>query len=133
MSIPRSRFLQLMLGSGVVVLALACGSDDPVNPGNDNDNGNNDDDDDGALQVIGLSGTSFTPSTVTISVGTTVRWTNNDGVDHTVTPDGHNEWQRWETGSSGETFEHTFNTPGTYDYFCEPHQGLGMTGTITVE
>ena len=52
---------------------------------------------------------------------------------HTVTPDGHTEWARWETTSTGQSFEHTFNTPGTYDYYCEPHRGMGMTGSITVQ
>ena len=32
-----------------------------------------------------------------------------------------------------ETFEVTFDEPGTYDYFCIPHEGSGMKGTIIVE
>lgn len=74
---------------------------------------------------------SFSPRTVTIQVGDTVTWTNNSGDFHNVVA---------EDGSfdSGEpalswTFSHTFNTPGTYDYFCEPHRFSGMTGTVVVQ
>ena len=33
----------------------------------------------------------------------------------------------------GETFKMTFNTPGTYGYYCEPHQGAGMKGKVIVK
>ena len=33
----------------------------------------------------------------------------------------------------GETYEHTFDVPGQYDYVCVPHDDLGMTGTVHVE
>ncbi len=77
---------------------------------------------------------TFSPSTVTISSGTSVRWVNvtPGSVLHTVTPDGHTEWTTANLSSEGATFIHTFDTPGTYTYFCEPHVGDGMTGTITV-
>jgi plastocyanin len=32
-----------------------------------------------------------------------------------------------------ETFEHTFDVPGTYRYFCIPHEGTKMYGTVIVE
>jgi plastocyanin len=87
----------------------------------------------GEVVEILASGTSFTPSTVTIEPGTTVRWTNGDGQLHTVTPDDHTEWSEASLGSSGETFEHTFNTTGDFPYYCVPHRSAGMTGTITVQ
>jgi len=33
----------------------------------------------------------------------------------------------------GETYRHTFNVRGQYDYVCVPHESLGMAGTIRVE
>jgi plastocyanin len=33
----------------------------------------------------------------------------------------------------GETFTYTFETPGTYRYFCIPHEGAKMFGTVVVE
>jgi hypothetical protein len=35
-------------------------------------------------------------------------------------------------GGSGGTFSFTFEEPGTYDYFCIPHEDLGMVGSVTV-
>lgn len=83
------------------------------------------------IVTITAAGTSFSPATVTIDVGTTVRWVNGGG-SHTVTPDGHSAWAR-AVLNSGQMFEHTFNTAGTFAYYCEPHRDAGMTGTITVQ
>ncbi|MEJ2503615.1 MAG: plastocyanin/azurin family copper-binding protein [Gemmatimonadota bacterium] len=87
----------------------------------------------GDVVEVAASGVSFTPSELTIEPGTTVRWRNGDGVTHTVTPDGHSEWSEATLGSSGAEFEHTFNTPGDFPYYCVPHRGSGMTGSITVQ
>lgn len=91
------------------------------------------DDDLGEVVEITLNGTSFSDADVTISPGTTVRWINGDGVDHTVTPDGHSEWSSAALGSQGAVFEHTFDNSGDFPYFCIPHQAQGMTGIIRVE
>ncbi len=74
----------------------------------------------------------FSPSALTIDAGTQVRWVNVTSVLHTVTPNGHSEWTAATIADNGDTFVHAFNTPGTYQYFCEPHVGQGMSGTITV-
>lgn len=89
-------------------------------------------DPDDALEIT-LSGTSFSNADVTIAPGTKVRWINQDGMLHTVTPDGHTAWTSASLGSQGATFEHTFTTPGTYAYYCQPHQSAGMTGVIRVQ
>jgi nitrite reductase (NO-forming) len=80
---------------------------------------------------------SFFPGDLTVSVGTTVTWTNRDQVVHTVTsgssdgtvgqPDG-----LFDSGlfGVGETFQFTFTEPGTYSYFCTPHPW--MQGSVTV-
>lgn len=85
------------------------------------------------VEIRLTTGLVFDPSSVTISPGTTVRWINQASIFHTVTPDGHSEWSRAELSQQNETFEHTFETAGTFPYFCEPHQSAGMTGTIVVE
>jgi plastocyanin len=87
------------------------------------------------VTIVTLSGTSFTPGNVTITVGETVRWVVSNG-SHTVTPDNPSQPGVWTgTGQldAGDTFQHTFTTAGTYDYHCIPHESLGMTGTITVQ
>ncbi len=80
----------------------------------------------------------FSPSSLTINAGDTVRWTNPTGTPHTTTSGAgctHNTTGVvWDSGtlSNGGTFEFTFDQPGTYPYHCSFHCSLGMTGTITV-
>lgn len=87
----------------------------------------------GEVVEITLSGVTFTPSDVTIAPGTTVRWRNAQAVGHTITPDGHSEWNRQTMTNEGQIFLHTFDAAGTFPYFCEPHLSQGMTGTIRVQ
>ncbi|HWP78056.1 MAG: plastocyanin/azurin family copper-binding protein [Thermoproteota archaeon] len=77
----------------------------------------------------------FIPSTVTIGVGGTVTWSNDDTAAHTVTsgsaetgPDGTFDSSIF---MAGKTFEHTFDQAGEYDYFCIVHPW--MTGKVIVE
>jgi halocyanin-like protein len=79
---------------------------------------------------------SFDPTAVEIDTGTTVtfEWASNT---HNVAvedqPDGAG-WEGHETiEDDGFSFEHTFETAGTYTYFCEPHETMGMKGAIVVE
>jgi plastocyanin len=37
-----------------------------------------------------------------------------------------------QLGEEGETFTRTFDTLGSYEYYCEPHRGAGMNGVVTV-
>jgi len=75
-----------------------------------------------------MAGRVFSPRTVTIDAGTTVRWRNNDGREHTVTAGDRS----FDSGIMrvGATFVKTFTTPGTFGYICAIHPD--MTGTIAV-
>jgi plastocyanin len=68
---------------------------------------------------------------VTITIGTTVRWTNNESffVIHNATSNTA-AWSPQEL-SPGQSFSVTFNTPGSFGYTCTHHPG-SMFGTITV-
>ncbi len=79
--------------------------------------------------VIGMSGSSFSPASVTVKVGETVKWTNNDNVSHTVTS---NNGTTFDSGSMavGTSFSFTPAVAGTFLYHCNFHGG--MTGTLTV-
>lgn len=79
---------------------------------------------------IELRSFTFSPSTLTIQPGDTVIWTNYDSSEHTITSDTGNELAS-ELFSKGETYSHTFNTIGTFDYHCGIHPS--MKGTIIVE
>lgn len=79
----------------------------------------------------------FLPNTVTIRVGGTVTWTNDDTAAHTVTSgtiEGSESVGAVFDSSifmSGKTFEYTFDDAGEYDYFCVVHPW--MTGKVIVE
>jgi plastocyanin len=71
----------------------------------------------------------FGPQTITVSIGTTVTWTNKDDIPHTVvSTDGAFKSKVRDTD---ETFSYTFNKAGTFPYFCSVHPK--MTGKIVVQ
>jgi predicted secreted protein with PEFG-CTERM motif len=77
----------------------------------------------------------FIPSTVVITVGGTVTWENTDTAAHTSssgTPvDGPDGVFDSSLVMAGASFSHTFDSAGTFDYFCMVHPW--MTGTVIVE
>jgi plastocyanin len=88
----------------------------------------------------------FDPDTVTITKGGTVTWQNTSTTQHSVTCDPSKAAnkadaqlpsgaQPFDSGllNASATFQQTFNTSGTYKYFCIPHESLGMLGTVIVQ
>lgn len=82
-----------------------------------------------------LTDTAFQPNPVNIKVGNTVRWTNDDSAIHNVVegnpatgdiPEGFES----DLLNTGQTFEHTFNQTGTFDYYCDIHHN--MVGQVIV-
>jgi len=105
---------------------------------------------------IGMSTRAFRPMSKTVEIGTTVRWRNTDRGVHTVTAydggipraadyfatGGFDSEQAakdaWYNSTGGgldpeSSFEHTFEIPGEYSYYCIPHEAAGMVGTVVVE
>ena len=77
-------------------------------------------------QAAGAAGTevsidnfSFTPQTLTVSVGAEVKWINHDDVPHTVVA--NDQSFKSKALDTDETFSVTFAKPGTYEYFCSVH------------
>ncbi len=100
---------------GVVAFMLGCMSDNAVtNPPVQ-------------TQAVNIKSFAFNPVSATVSVGSTVTWTNQDAVAHTVTGDG------FDSGSLAQnaTFSHTFTTKGTFAYHCIFH--ANMIATVTVQ
>ncbi|MFP8953534.1 plastocyanin/azurin family copper-binding protein [Natrialbaceae archaeon A-arb3/5] len=104
---------------------------------------------------IGMTRNEFVPVEYEATVGETVVWMNTSDADHTITasesslPEGAEyfatggyddeetaieAWHEYRGGrlETRETYEHTFEIPGTYVYICEPHVGAGMTGSVIV-
>jgi plastocyanin len=71
----------------------------------------------------------FEPAEVNVSVGETVTWVHEGSISHTVTADDGS----FDSGTlaGGDTFEVTFDEPGSYPYTCSFHGS--MQGTVTVE
>lgn len=116
-------------------LAAACGGSDPAGGGNPPPPPPPPPA--GAVVITLTAALQFSPSEVTISAGTPVRWVYESGPAHTITPRDAGQagvWARQAMNTVGQTFDHTFNVAGqTYDYFCEPHELQGMTGRIIVQ
>jgi len=97
----------------------------------------------------------YEPKKIQIEAGTTVTFENVGNVGHTVTAyedkipddaeyfasgdfdseqaasDGFSDGQQGNI-PAGESYEHTFETTGTYEYYCIPHEMNGMVGSIKV-
>jgi plastocyanin len=89
---------------------------------------------------IGIGDDFFFPNKLTINRGQTVHWTNKGGEPHTVTSNPGTERCKPISAESfpspilnqHDTFDRTFNNPGTFAYHCEVH-GCMMKGSITVK
>jgi plastocyanin len=104
-------------------------------------------------EVDMAAGQVFDPSGAQVQVGDTVTFVNTSKEAHTVTAYGselpagapyfasggaasESEAREDLTGGlirEGESYSFTFTEPGTYRYFCIPHEGAGMKGTVVVE
>jgi hypothetical protein len=80
-------------------------------------------------RFVFMTDNNYQPQTVTITVGSTIRWMNEGPSQHTTTSD----TGVWDSGilNPGFGFQFMFNTPGTYPYHCTLHPG--MIGTILVQ
>jgi plastocyanin len=104
---------------------------------------------------VGMTAVAYRPATLTVAAGDTVVWKNTSARAHSVTAYEQgipSDAEFFATGgfdseeaareawdgaagaiTSGETYEHTFEVPGTYQYFCIPHEQGGMVATVVVE
>jgi amicyanin len=78
--------------------------------------------------AVAITDFKFNPATLTVPVGSTVTWTNQDEEPHTIAAkDGSFHSPGMDTHG---TYSFTFTTPGSYDYICSIHPF--MTGTVVV-
>lgn len=111
-----------------VMFFISCSSDSH-DAGTPTGSGDNNNPDPVTTDKVTMSGSAFSPAAITVGVGTTVTWTNNENLRHTVTS------SNGAFASSGDLFiddsySYTFSAVGTYSYFCSFHPG--MTGSVTV-
>jgi plastocyanin len=79
--------------------------------------------------VVKIGNFTFSPATLTVAPGTTVTWTNEDDIPHTIVA--KNKVFRSKTLDTDDKFTFTFAAPGEYDYFCSLHPH--MVGKIVVK
>lgn len=113
----------------ILVVAAAFFMSNPVNnpspSGNQGTNNTNPSGGQGpttSTASVSIKNLAFDPTPINIAAGTTVTWTNNDSVTHTVTSDSDSS-ESFDSGhlAPGATFTHTFNNAGTISYHCTIH------------
>ena len=87
----------------------------------------------GKTAAVTIKGFAFAPAALTVDAGTKVTFTNNDSATHTVTSGANRtadkKFDQQLSGNAEATI--SFDTPGTYEYFCNFHSS--MKGTVTVK
>jgi plastocyanin len=72
----------------------------------------------------------FGPEALTVAVGTTVTWINQDDIPHTVVANDKHTFKS-KVMDTDERFSFTFTRPGEYGYFCSLHPH--MVGKVIVK
>lgn len=136
-----------LLGVGILITAAGCGEGDDEPAGERSGGQAAEQKVDQSRPVVDMTDAlTFDPPRVTVSVGERVVWRNVGRVAHTVTtlrskaanpgnasvPSGA---EAWDSGfiQGGKSYERRFTKPGTYRYFCIPHENARMVGTVVVE
>jgi amicyanin len=77
---------------------------------------------------LNIQNFAYQPANIQVRAGTTVTWTNQDNVPHSVTF--KNSMRDSGLLNQGQSFSYTFNTPGTYQYYCTVHPYMVTTVTV---
>jgi plastocyanin len=117
---------------GVVGIVVAgCSSSSSSSSGNSSGGA-----DGGGATTVTVSNFKFDPPELTIKAGDSVTW-NFTGGTHNVTSGTNctsdNKFASGAPKAAPNTFIKTFDTAGTFDYFCQPHCTSGMVGKIIVQ
>lgn len=151
----RRRVLQ-MSGTAIALSLAGCGASNPSDESGHHDGGHSDDSHSQSenslsepqkhaevAMVTKDGSTHFEPHVVHVERGGSVTWKLEQGRHSTTAyhsendkptriPEGATSWDSGVLSEQGKTFEQTFETEGVYDYFCTPHEGTGMVGSVVV-
>lgn len=126
----------VLLIGGVAFLAISSGNNKDTNvtsssgvKNEDEQSSGNENQQPGNATEIKIEDFAYSPKTITIKKGTTLTWTNQDSVAHTVT--GEDGGPDSELLDQGETYSYTFNEAGSFAYFCKPHPEMQATVIVT--
>lgn len=85
-------------------------------------------------KTVSMKDFKFDPKTITVNVGDTVNWTNNDAAAHTAQAD-DGSFNSADL-ATGKSYSFTFAKAGTFAYYCKFHggpNGAGMAATVVVQ
>jgi plastocyanin len=108
---------------GVSLVGLSCkGDSNPVGPGGA----------DFTINIVAEAGpNSYSPDSLTVTMGQTVEWHNVAGTTHTATEAGISLWDTGNIANGGTSAAIEMNTAGTFTYRCTIHPT--MTGVLIVQ
>lgn len=130
-----------LLGSSVLIVGAACGGSDAVDPGGGGGGGGGG----GSCpaNTICMTGSAFSPTSLTVGVNVPVTWTNNSTAGHNVTFTNPAAARAVGDGSSGNidpsspstSDQRQFAAAGTHAFHCTIHgtPTSGMRGTVVVQ
>lgn len=83
--------------------------------------------------IIKQTGFSFSPSSLTVTVGDVIRWEWTGGEHTTTSKVIPNDAAAWDSPltAANNSFEYTVTVAGVYNYVCTPHESMGMKGSFT--
>lgn len=118
-------------GAAVLALALAgCGGGDEGDSGSSGGATSTPaaDTAGGGANAVEIKGFAYGPADMTVKVGDTVTWTNQDSAVHDVVAD-DGTFESGDLGQ-GDTFEYTADKAGTFSYVCTYHAQMKATLTV---
>ncbi|MDE3184314.1 MAG: cupredoxin domain-containing protein [Bacteroidota bacterium] len=117
----KTKYFAIFIATGLSIAFFSCSKSKTYSTGGGGNNNN--------PNSIAISGMAF-PATTTVKVGSTVTWTNNDPMAHTVTSD---DGVSFNSGSIeyGKSFSYTANTVGSFAYHCNFHATMKATLVVT--
>lgn len=113
----RREFLRTAATGGLVLVAGCSGGGTDSGSGTTNT----------GKPTVTMTQSQFDPRNLSVETGATVTWTNDSGVDHTVTSASAN-WKKDVVVSSGEETTHTFQESGVYEAYCSYHGSASLSG-----
>jgi plastocyanin len=117
-------FVVLFGISALAILFIACGSADGASSQTQeslSDSSTSAEKAEKQVVHVSIADMQFSPETITVRAGTALTWTNDESVPHTATA-GDESWDS-DLLKEGESYTLTFDTPGTYCYYCVLHPG----------
>jgi plastocyanin len=117
---------------GLIAISNSCSKSSAYNTPQGNNSGNNTGGSGGTVpgaNEVWIQNMTFNPSTISVTAGTTITWTNKDAIGHTVTSDAG----LFDSGviATNGTYQYTFSTTGSYAYHCKIHPGMTASVTVT--